>query len=108
MPEEVIISVGSVDLEGTLDLPSGCAGVVVFAHGSGSSRFSPRNRYVAAELSRHRIGTLLLDLLTAEEDRIYQTRFDIELLVERLAGVTEWLKARPDTNAVSVGMFGAS
>jgi dienelactone hydrolase len=81
---------------------------VVFAHGSGSSRFSPRNRFVARKLKERRIGTLLLDLLTPEEDRVYRTRFDIHLLAARLAYVTEWLNARPDLSTASLGLFGAS
>jgi pimeloyl-ACP methyl ester carboxylesterase len=106
--EDVRIPAGQVDLEGTLDLPAGCWRVVVFAHGSGSSRFSPRNRFVATGLSERRIGTLLLDLLTPEEDLVYRTRFDINLLATRLAYVTEWLNTRPDLKTASVGLFGAS
>ena len=106
--EEVRIPVAHIHLEGTLDLPTGCSSVVVFAHGSGSSRFSPRNRFVAKELSAHRIGTLLLDLLTAEEDLVYQTRFDIELLSTRLANVIDWLDTQPELKTVSIGLFGAS
>ena len=106
--EEVRIPSGQVELEGTLDLPDDCRRVVVFAHGSGSSRFSPRNRFVANELSCRAIGTLLLDLLTAEEDRVYRTRFDINLLATRLAYVTDWLNTRPELKTVSVGLFGAS
>ena len=106
--EEVRIPAGQLELEGSLDLPAVCSGVVVFAHVSGSSRFSPRNRFVAKELSGRRIGTLLLDLLTAEEDLVYRTRFDINLLSTRLAYVTDWLNARPDLKTASVGLFGAS
>jgi hypothetical protein len=73
LSEDVYIPAGQVDLEGALDLPAGCCRVVVFAHGSGSSRFSPRNRFVAKGLSDRRIGTLLLDLLTPEEDSVYRT-----------------------------------
>jgi dienelactone hydrolase len=105
---EVRIPAGPIHLEGTLDLPVGLSGVVVFVHGSGSSRFSPRNRFVAKELSECGIGTLLLDLLTAEEDLVYRTRFDIELLAARLAYVTDWLNSRPDLTTASVGLFGAS
>ena len=106
--EEVRIPSGQLELEGTLDLPDDCRRVVVFAHGSGSSRFSPRNRFVAKELSGREIGTLLLDLLTAEEDRVYRTRFDINLLATRLAYVNDWLNTRPELKTVSVGLFGAS
>jgi pimeloyl-ACP methyl ester carboxylesterase len=106
--DEVRIPAGHIQLEGTLDLPAGCSSVVVFAHGSGSSRFSPRNRFVAKELSGRGIATLLLDLLTAEEDLVYRTRFDIELLSTRLAYVTDWLNTRPELKTASVGLFGAS
>lgn len=108
LSEEVRIPAGELDLEGTLDLPAGCTGVVVFAHGSGSSRFSPRNRFVARELSGRGIGTLLLDLLTADEDLVYRTRFDINLLSTRLAYVADWFKTRPELKSSSVGLFGAS
>jgi len=106
--KEVLIPAGLVSLEGILDLPENCARVVVFAHGSGSSRLSPRNRFVATELSQRRIGTLLLDLLTPEEDETYRTRFNINLLATRLTAVTKWLKARPDLKTSTVGLFGAS
>jgi pimeloyl-ACP methyl ester carboxylesterase len=106
--DEVRIPAGHIQLEGTLDLPAGCSNVVVFAHGSGSSRFSPRNRFVAKELSGRGIATLLLDLLTAEEDLVYRTRFDIELLSTRLAYVTDWLNTRPELKTAAVGLFGAS
>jgi putative phosphoribosyl transferase len=106
--EEVRIPAGELDLEGALDLPAGCTGVVVFAHGSGSSRFSPRNRFVARELSGRGIGTLLLDLLTADEELVYRTRFDINLLSTRLAYVADWLNTRPELKAAAVGLFGAS
>jgi dienelactone hydrolase len=106
--EEVRVPAGQVELEGMLEMPVGGGRIVVFAHGSGSSRFSPRNRFVADKLSGHAIGTLLLDLLTPEEDQVYRTRFDIDLLATRLAHVTEWLHTRSDLKAASVGLFGAS
>jgi putative phosphoribosyl transferase len=106
--EDVQILANGVNLEGTLDLPAGCRRVVVFAHGSGSSRFSPRNRFVARELSNRQIGTLLLDLLTPDEDDVYRTRFDINLLAKRLVRVIEWLNTRPDLKTASIGLFGAS
>ena len=106
--EDVRIPANQVCLDGTLDLPADSSGVVVFAHGSGSSRFSPRNRFVANELSVQGIGTLLIDLLTPEEDTLYQTRFDIELLATRLGYVIDWLTARRDTSAAAIGLFGAS
>jgi len=105
---EVVIPAGLVSLPGILELPERCARVVVFAHGSGSSRLSPRNRFVATELSRRGIGTLLLDLLTPEEDEVYRTRFNINLLTSRLTGVTKWLNSRPGLKTATVGLFGAS
>jgi len=95
-------------LEGTLALPASAAGVVLFAHGSGSSRASPRNRYVARELNAAGIGTLLFDLLTADEDRDYATRFDIALLTSRLLAATDWIAEEPAAANLSVGYFGAS
>jgi putative phosphoribosyl transferase len=106
--EDVRIAAERVHLDGSLDLPADSSGVVVFAHGSGSSRFSPRNRFVANELSARGIGTLLIDLLTPEEDTLYQTRFDIDLLANRLRYVTDWLIARLGPGSTSVGLFGAS
>ncbi|MFZ2629666.1 MAG: alpha/beta hydrolase, partial [Rugosibacter sp.] len=81
---DIVIPAGRVRLEGTLSLPEKAIGVVAFAHGSGSSRHSPRNRYVAEVLHGRRIATLLFDLLTAQEDQTYATRFDISLLTGRL------------------------
>jgi pimeloyl-ACP methyl ester carboxylesterase len=106
--KEVRIPAGQFEMEGILDLPAAGSRIVVFSHGSGSSRFSPRNRFVATELSRLGIGTLLLDLLTPEEDQIYRTRFNIDLLVARLACVTDWLSTHSKLRAASVGLFGAS
>jgi dienelactone hydrolase len=97
-----------VELDGELILPPSAKGVVLFAHGSGSSRFSPRNTYVAEVLQQGGIGTLLFDLLTREEDRNYETRFDIALLTQRLIAATEWLQGDPNTKKLSVGYFGAS
>jgi dienelactone hydrolase len=82
--------------------------VVLFAHGSGSSRFSPRNTYVAEVLQQSGIGTLLFDLLTSVEDQVYETRFDIALLTRRLLAATEWLQSNPNTQALHFGYFGAS
>ncbi|QLG61862.1 dienelactone hydrolase family protein [Halorarum salinum] len=104
----VTIPVDGVELEGELLVPDGAAGLVVFAHGSGSSRKSPRNTFVAEVLRRHGLGTLLFDLLTEEEDREYETRFDIELLTERLLAATEWLRGREGTRATNLGYFGSS
>jgi len=100
------------ELNGDLTLPERACGIVVFAHGSGSSRQSPRNRYVAGVLQRAGLATLLLDLLTRKEelsDRITGAfRFNIELLAERLQGAAEWLRTRPSTAALPLGYFGAS
>ena len=87
----VQVAAGGLRLPGELAIPAQAGGVVLFAHGSGSSRNSPRNRRVARELTSAGIGTLLFDLLTLEEDRDYSTRFDIPLLAARLAAATEWL-----------------
>ncbi|CAN7524126.1 phosphoribosyltransferase family protein [Arthrobacter sp. LjRoot14] len=106
--EDVQIDAGTVRLQGHLYLPVEGAAVVVFAHGSGSSRHSPRNRFVAAFLQRAGLGTLLLDLLTPAEELNRANVFDIGLLAGRLAGATEWLAGRPDTAGSRVGYFGAS
>ncbi len=104
----VTIPAGHVALEGELVLPPSAKGVVLFAHGSGSSRFSPRNTYVAEVLQQRGIATLLFDLLTREEDQTYETRFDITLLTQRLLAATAWLQSNPDTQNHSLGYFGAS
>jgi len=104
----VHIPAGQVELDGELILPPSAKGVVLFAHGSGSSRFSPRNTYVAEVLQQHGIGTLLFDLLTREEDQDYETRFDIALLTRRLLAATAWLQAGPKTQTMKIGYFGAS
>jgi dienelactone hydrolase len=99
-------------LEGNLSIPPGAQGIVLFAHGSGSSRHSPRNRYVARELQRAGLATLLLDLLTVREETVDATtghlRFDIGLLAERLTAATTWLGDGPETRHLSLGLFGAS
>ena len=106
------IRVGRVALEGNLSLPERAGGVVLFAHGSGSSRLSPRNRHVARMLNDANLATLLVDLLTPEEEvvdaRTAHLRFDIGLLTERLIGATDWLTQHPDTRHLRVGYFGAS
>jgi putative phosphoribosyl transferase len=104
----VHISADSVTLEGMLAIPVGAPGVVLFAHGSGSSRHSPRNTFVAQVLQRAGLGTLLIDLLSPEEDVSYETRFDIHLLAERLTAATQWLRAQPPTKDLGIGYFGAS
>jgi putative phosphoribosyl transferase len=109
---EIQIPINSITLEGNLTIPEGAKGIVVFAHGSGSSRYSSRNRYVAQELQKEGLGTLLFDLLTAEEERIDMVtahlRFDIDLLANRLVDVTNWLLSNPDTKKLNIGYFGAS
>jgi putative phosphoribosyl transferase len=99
-------------IEGNIRVPAGAKGVVLFAHGSGSSRFSPRNQYVARVLNNADIATLLIDLLTSEEEaidvRTGQFRFDIELLTERLISAAEWLKKNPGTQNLRLGIFGSS
>jgi putative phosphoribosyl transferase len=108
----VHVTAGLVTLEGNLSLPEGGRGIVLFAHGSGSSRHSPRNRYVARLLNEANLATLLVDLLTPDEEAIdmqtAQLRFDIALLAERLVGVTDWLMQYKDTRHLRVGYFGAS
>src|SRR5215211_2745248 len=108
----VRVTAGQVTLEGNLSVPGGATGVVLFAHGSGSGRHSPRNRFVARELVSAGLGTLLIDLLTEAEERAEMhtrhLRFDIGLLADRLVGATDWLAADPRTANLSVGYFGAS
>ncbi len=108
----VHVPIGDVSLEGNLVVPEGAKGVVLFAHGSGSSRHSPRNRYVAEVLQRAGLGTLLIDLLTRDEEAADmlsgEWRFDIPLLARRLVGTTDWLRREPETRDLSVGYFGAS
>ena len=103
---------GKIVLEANLSIPKNAQGVVIFAHGSGSSRHSPRNRYVAQVLQNEGIATLLIDLLTEEEEEIdLQTRhlrFDIGLLAKRLIGATDWLKQNSESKDFKVGYFGAS
>jgi len=105
---DVHIPADSVELDGELILPSSTCGVVLFAHGSGSSRLSPRNTYVAKVLQQYGIGTLLFDLLTREEDQDYEMRFDIALLTRRLLAATAWLQSNPNTQTLHLGYFGAS
>ncbi|CAN5893733.1 dienelactone hydrolase family protein [soil metagenome] len=109
---QVHVAAEGITLEGTLALPSGVRGMVVFAHGSGSSRHSPRNRFVAEQLREGGLGTLLVDLLTAEEEaadeRTRHLRFDIGLLANRLVAAMEWLGGQAETSGLPVGLFGAS
>ena len=109
---DVPIAADGVTLEGTLSIPGQPRGVVLFAHGSGSSRFSPRNGAVAGVLHEHRFATLLLDLLTPEEERVdaytAHLRFDVGMLARRLVAAVDWLSRTPDTAYLPVGFFGAS
>ncbi|MFC6287429.1 phosphoribosyltransferase family protein [Nocardioides sp. GCM10027113] len=105
---EVEVPAGGVVLPGRLHLPAGARGVVVFAHGSGSSRHSPRNRYVASVLQQAGCGTLQMDLLTPEEEHDRRRVFDIDLLASRLVAATAWLRSRPEVAGARVGYFGAS
>lgn len=95
-------------LEGMLNIPEMPLGIVLFVHGSGSSRFSPRNNFVAQFLNKHHLATLLIDLLSPEEDENYQTRFDIHLLKERLILIIGWLKKENDTKNLPIALFGSS
>ncbi len=108
----VHVTAGPVTLEGALGIPTGAQGIVLFAHGSGSSRHSPRNRYVAQALREAGLATLLFDLLTADEEAVdmmtAQLRFDISLLAERLVGATDWVSGYSDTQHLKIGYFGAS
>jgi putative phosphoribosyl transferase len=109
---EVQIPVGKAVLQATLTVPPNPIGIVLFAHGSGSSRLSPRNRFVAETLQLAGQATLLLDLLTPDEEmvdkRTAELRFDIPFLAERLLGATEWVLENPETTKLNVGYFGAS
>lgn len=102
------IPAGTAIIEGMLEIPDGAAGLVLFAHGSGSSRHSPRNNYVAGELRMVGVGTLLMDLLTLDEDRDYSRRFDIGLLTERLLAAADWVGSQEATKHLPLGFFGAS
>jgi dienelactone hydrolase len=108
----VNVRAGNVQLQGNLRIPPAADGIVVFAHGSGSGRLSPRNRFVADVLVKTGLATLLIDLLTQEEEMIdletAELRFDIRLLAERLGGVTDWLAGEPSTAGLAIGYFGAS
>jgi len=108
----VRVAIGHQWLQGDLGVPSQPQGLVVFAHGSGSSRHSPRNQFVAGVLQRHGLSTLLIDLLTPEEetidDRTAELRFDIEMLAGRLATIVDWLRRQGATSSLPIGFFGAS
>jgi dienelactone hydrolase len=104
----VRIPISSMMLEGKLIIPKKAKGLVIFAHGSGSSRKSPRNNYVARALEDNGIGTLLFDLLSEEEDFVYENRFNISLLAERLIAATEWVGKQPEVKDLRLGYFGSS
>jgi len=108
MQKEVRIPINGVNLEGSLAIPETPKGIVIFSHGSGSSRRSPRNNFVAKVLFDADIATLLFDLLTEEEDEIYETRFNIPLLTERLKIATKWITEQKETGKMKIGYFGAS
>jgi putative phosphoribosyl transferase len=109
---EVLVSAAGVELTGSLRWPEPASGIVIFAHGSGSSRLSARNRYVAGTLNEAGLGTLLFDLLTSEEERIdnqtRELRFDVGLLTERLVGAIDWMRAQASMAPAKIGLFGAS
>lgn len=108
----IVIEVNDIKLEGNLYLVENSSGIVLFAHGSGSSRMSPRNRYVAEYLNKAGLSTLLFDLLTTEEDEVDQFtrefRFDIPLLAKRLVGATDWLQSQAELINLNIGYFGSS
>jgi putative phosphoribosyl transferase len=106
--ELVRIGPGPASMEGMLNLPDAPLGIVLFAHGSGSSRLSPRNNFVAGVLREAHIGSLLLDLLTPAEDRSFENRFNIALLTTRLAAAAAWLRQLDTTATLKLGLFGAS
>lgn len=108
MENIVHIPINNLTLEGNLIIPHKPIGVVLFSHGSGSGRFSPRNQFVASVLNQAKIATLLLDLLTQEEDQIYENRFDIDLLTQRLLSAIDWLKKEKTIAGLKIGLFGAS
>jgi dienelactone hydrolase len=111
-PQEVIITAGSVHLDGILTVPKNAKSIVLFVHGSGSSHLSKRNQLVAKQLNDANIATLLFDLLTVaeeeEDERTLEFRFDIEFLAERLKNTLQWVKTTPMTENLAVGLFGAS
>lgn len=110
--QNVQVRAGDVTLEGSLNIPADASGIVVFVHGSGSSRHSPRNQYVASTFNEGGLGTLLFDLLTLKEEQIDQAtrhlRFDISMLARRTVGAADWLAALPDAGQLKVGFFGSS
>jgi dienelactone hydrolase len=112
MKKSVVIALPEASLHGDLTLPAQVEGLVIFAHGSGSSRHSPRNRFVAEQLNTAGLGTLLMDLLTRDEERVddvtRELRFDIGLLARRVAQVVRWAKHQPELSDANIGLFGSS
>lgn len=108
MKKELQIPVDDVTLKGDIEMPEHAKGLIIFSHGSGSSRLSPRNRFVASSLKENGFGTLLFDLLTPYEDQNYEMRFNIELLTNRLVTVTRWMKNQEEYKGLNIGFFGAS
>ncbi len=108
LKKDVYIPIGKIKLEGELIIPEGSKSLVIFSHGSGSSRFSTRNNFVAKELHKKNISTFLFDLLTKEEDELYENRFNIELLAERLVFTTNYLEVFLQLREFNIGYFGAS
>lgn len=108
LSSQVYIPAGAATIEGMLEIPDHALGLVLFAHGSGSSRHSPRNNYVAGVLRQAGIGTLLMDLLTQEEDRDYSRRFDIALLTQRVMDAARWVVSQDETSEMALALFGAS
>lgn len=106
--KSIEIPLKEVTLKGELTIPKDADGVVIFSHGSGSSRFSPRNKFVAEMLHQQNFGTLLFDLLTEEEDTIYENTFNIDLLTSRLIEATDWLLHHKNLKEIPIGYFGAS
>jgi len=110
--KDITININNISLEGILSIPEKAQGIVLFAHGSGSSRHSPRNTYVAESLNNVGLATLLFDLLTAEEEAVdihtREFRFDINLLTERLKVTTDWVIQNPETQDLHIGYFGSS
>jgi putative phosphoribosyl transferase len=106
--EDVLIAAGDVLLEGHLKMPEGCRNIVLFVNGSASSRFNPRNRFVASKIHEARIATLLLDLLTPDEDESYRNHFEIERLRDRLMHAISWVHSHPRFKHASIGLLGES
>jgi hypothetical protein len=105
---ELVIPIGDIQLRGDLFIPEQARSIIIFSHGSGSSRFSPRNSFISEAINRYGIATLLIDLLTDDEAALYENCFDIQLLANRLIAVTEFVHEWDETTHLSIGYFGAS